>query len=180
MPRGCAMRSGSPSIRRRASSSPWSTSATAWATSCRPITSPTSSRAASTAGPQPGYGEKRPDLVAKTIVPDLLFRTHSAPLGPVFYTGTQFPEAFRGDAYVALHGSWNAARPRGYEVVRVPFKDGRPVGSYENFATGFWFAGAARAEVWGRPVGLAIAKDGSIFVTDDGSRSVWHVTYIGK
>ncbi|MFI4988946.1 MAG: PQQ-dependent sugar dehydrogenase [Alphaproteobacteria bacterium] len=127
--------------------------------------------------PQPGYGDKRPDLVAKTIVPDLLIRTHSAPLGLAFYTGSQFPASYRGDAFVALHGSWNAAHPRGYEVVHVPFKDGRPLGYYENFATGFWFAGSARAEVWGRPVGLAIAKDGSLLIADDVSQSVWRVSY---
>ncbi len=127
--------------------------------------------------PQPGYGDKRPDLVARTIAPDLLIRTHSAPLGLAFYTGSQFPARYRGGAFVALHGSWNAARPRGYEVVHVPFKDGRPTGAYENFAAGFWFAGTERAEVWGRPVGLAIAKDGSLLIADDMSQSVWRVSY---
>jgi len=127
--------------------------------------------------PQPGYGEKRPDLVKRAIVPDLLFRTHSAPLGLVFYTGNQFPETYRGDAFVALHGSWNAANPRGYMVVRVPFKEGRPVGGYESFVTGFWISGTDRAEVWGRPVGLALAKDGSLLIADDVSQSIWRVSH---
>ncbi|HEY0301345.1 MAG TPA: PQQ-dependent sugar dehydrogenase, partial [Rhizomicrobium sp.] len=88
--------------------------------------------------PDPDYGAKRPDLVAKAIVPDLLFQAHSAPLGLVFYEGAQFPAAYKGDAFVALHGSWNAGAPTGYKVVRVPFKNGRPAGGYENFVTGFW------------------------------------------
>ena len=79
-----------------------------------------------------------PDLVAKAVMPDLLFHAHSAPLGLVFYEGAQFPAAYKGDAFVALHGSWNSGEPTGYKVVRVPFKNGRPAGGYENFVTGFW------------------------------------------
>jgi len=127
--------------------------------------------------PQPGFAEKRPDLVAKAIVPDLLFESHSAPLGLVFYEGTQFPKDYKGDAFVALHGSWNAASPRGYMVARVPFKDGRPQGYYETFMTGFWARGADRAEVWGRPVGLAVATDGSLLVADDVGEKIWRVSY---
>ena len=81
---------------------------------------------------------------AKTLVPDLLFQAHSAPLGLVFYEGQQFPAEYRGDAFVALHGSWNTSKPTGYKIVRVPFKDGRPTGEYENFLTGFWMYGAVR------------------------------------
>ena len=88
--------------------------------------------------PDPKFGSKRPDLVAKSIMPDLLFQSHSAPLGLVFYEGNQFPAAYRGDAFVALHGSWNAAEPTGYKVVHVPFRNGRPAGGYDNFAVGFW------------------------------------------
>jgi glucose/arabinose dehydrogenase len=127
--------------------------------------------------PQPGLAAKRPDLVAQAVVPDLLFRSHSAPLGLVFYDGAQFPVDYRGDAFVALHGSWNAAQPTGYMVVRVPFKEGRPAGGYQVFATGFRVNDGAPAEVWGRPVGLAVAKDGSLLVADDVGQTVWRIFY---
>ncbi len=127
--------------------------------------------------PQPGFADERPDLVARSRVPDLLFRAHSAPIGLVFYDAGQFPAEYRGDAFVALRGSWNAATPRGYMVVRVPFADGRPVGHYEAFATGFWAAGEKRAQVWGRPAGLAVAADGSLLIADDTGGVVWRVRY---
>lgn len=127
--------------------------------------------------PQPGFADRRPDLVVRARIPDLLFRSHSAPLGLVFYDGKQFPADYRGDAFVALHGSWNAARPRGYMVVRVPFAEGRPVGGYEAFATGFWVGGEDRARVWGRPAGLAVAADGSLLIADDTAAVVWRVSY---
>ncbi len=127
--------------------------------------------------PDPDYGKRRPDLVQRTKTPDLLFQAHSAPLGLVFYEGNQFPAPYRGGAFVALHGSWNAAKPTGYKVVFVPFKAGRPVGGYDNFAVGFWHAGTDRAQVWGRPAGLAIAKDGSLLIADDGAGLVWRVSY---
>ncbi|MDA0260797.1 MAG: PQQ-dependent sugar dehydrogenase [Proteobacteria bacterium] len=127
--------------------------------------------------PDPALGSKRPDLVAKSRVPDVLFQAHSAPLGLVFYDADQFPAGYRGDAFVALHGSWNAQRPTGYKIVRVPFENGRPSGGYETFLSGFWIAGADRARVWGRPAGLAIALDGSLLVADDGSQTVWRVSY---
>lgn len=126
--------------------------------------------------PQPKFAEKRPDLVKQAIVPDLLFRAHSASLGLAFYTGDQFPADYKGDAFVALHGSWNAAQPRGYEVVRVPFKNGKPVGHYEVFLSGFWVGGAKPAQVIGRPVGLAVARDGSLLVADDAANVVWRVS----
>lgn len=127
--------------------------------------------------PQPGFAELRPDLVARSKAPDLLFRSHSAPLGLVFYDGASFPAAYRGDAFVALRGSWNAATPRGYMVVRVPFERGRPAGGYEAFMTGFWHGGATTAEVWGRPAGLAVAADGSLLVADDSGGVIWRVSY---
>ena len=127
--------------------------------------------------PDPDFGKKRPDLVAKTRTPDLLFQSHSAPLGLVFYEGKQFPAAYRGGAFVALHGSWNSAKPTGYKVVFVPFKNGRPAGGYDNFAVGFWQAGTGRAQVWGRPAGLAVAKDGSLLIADDVANVVWRVSY---
>jgi glucose/arabinose dehydrogenase len=133
--------------------------------------------------PDPDYGTQRPDLVAKAVMPDLLFHAHSAPLGLVFYEGAQFPSSYKGDAFVALHGSWNSGAPTGYKVVRVPFKNGRPTGSYENFVTGFWdgaSAGGSPARVWGRPAGLAVAKDGSLLIADDAGKTVWRVSYTGK
>jgi glucose/arabinose dehydrogenase len=131
------------------------------------------------AHPDPTFGSKRPDLVAKTKTPDLLFQAHSASLGLVFYEGTQFPADYKGDAFVALHGSWNRATPTGYKVVRVKFKDGKPISGYEDFATGFWDGMSSPAKVWGRPVGLAIAKDGSLLIADDAGKAVWRVSYTG-
>lgn len=115
------------------------------------------------ANPQPGLGAAHPDKVAATRVPDLLFRAHSAPLGLAFA---------HGDAFVGLHGSWNRSQPIGYMVARVPFKDGRPQGYYEAFATGFM---AGPHAVWGRPVGMAAAPDGALYVADDAGRTVWKI-----
>lgn len=130
--------------------------------------------------PDPEFGKRRPDLVAKSLVPDVLFQAHSAPLGLVFYDGNQFPAPYRGDAFVALHGSWNAGVPTGYKIVRVPFKNGMPSGGYDNFAVGFWAQGESNARVWGRPAGLAIAKDGSLLVADDTGNVVWRIAYTEK
>lgn len=130
--------------------------------------------------PDPEFGAKRPDLVAATKVPDVLFQAHSASLGLAFYTGTQFPERFRGGAFVALHGSWNASKPTGYKVVYVPFRDKRPEGGYENFALGFWVSGNTTAGVIGRPVGLVVAQDGSLLIADDVADVVWRVSYAAK
>lgn len=125
--------------------------------------------------PQPGFAERRPDLVAATLTPELLFLAHSAPLGLTFAAASAFPAEYRSDAFVALHGSWNAAQPRGYMVARVPFRNGRPEGGYLPFVTGFWHEGGERAKVWGRPVGLAIANDGSLLIADDVGQVVWRV-----
>ena len=130
--------------------------------------------------PDPDYGAKRPDLVRAAKTPDVLFQSHSAPLGLAFYTGTQFPAAFRGGAFVALHGSWNSGKPTGYKVVYVPFRDGRPAGGYDNFALGFWARGVDRAQTIGRPVGLAVAKDGSLLIADDVGQAVWRISYKGN
>ena len=130
--------------------------------------------------PDPTVGSKRPDLLAKTTVPDLLFQSHSAPLGLVFYEGSQFPADYKGDAFVSLHGSWNNSKPTGYKVVRVHFADGKPVGGYDDFVTGFAKPGTSPAQVWGRPAGLAVAKDGSLLIADDAGKTVWRVAYTGK
>ena len=101
--------------------------------------------------PQPGFANRAPEKVDKSITPDLLFEAHSSVLDLVFYDADQFPADYHGDAFVALKGSWNRSEPTGYKVVRVPIKDGKPEGYYENFLTGFWASGERRAEVWGRP-----------------------------
>jgi len=127
--------------------------------------------------PDPDFGRKRPELVAKSKMPDVLFRSHSAPLGLVFYDAEQFPADYRGDAFVGMQGSWNSAKPEGYMVARVPFENGRPKGYYEVFASGFWMSGADRARTWGRPIGLAVAKDGSLLMADESGGAVWRIAY---
>jgi glucose/arabinose dehydrogenase len=130
--------------------------------------------------PQAGFADRAPDKVSATITPDLLFEAHSSTMDLVFYEGEQFPPEYKGHAFVALKGSWNRSEPTGYKVVRVPFKDGKPDGYYENFATGFWISGEHRAEVWGRPAALAVAKDGSLLVADDTGGTIWRIAYTGK
>ena len=121
---------------------------------------------------------KRVDLSSKVITPDVLVQPHMASLEMTFYPPAgEFPRQYDGNAFAAEHGSWNRARRTGYEVICIPMHDGHADGSYEDFLTGFV---TKDGQVWGRPVGVAIANDGSMFVTDDGSRSVWHVTYMGK
>ncbi len=130
--------------------------------------------------PQQGFADKRPDLVAKAIVPDLPFRSHSAPIGLAFSTGTQFPKEYQGGAFVALRGSWNASVPRAYVVAYVPFENKRPVGDYMIFASGFWPGDGEKAELWGRPAGVAVAKDGSLLIADDTSNTIFRVSYKGQ
>jgi len=130
--------------------------------------------------PQPGFANLRPDKVQASVVPDLLFEAHSSVLDLVFYEGEQFPAEWRGSAFVALKGSWNRSEPTGYKVVRVPFKDGRPEGGYENFVVGFWTSGTQRAEVWGRPTALAVTKDGALLIADDTGGTIWRISYNGR
>ncbi|PYS84987.1 MAG: sorbosone dehydrogenase [Acidobacteria bacterium] len=126
--------------------------------------------------PDPRVHDAPPDLAQKTITPDLLIQSHSAALGLVFYQGQMFPSDFRGDAFVALHGSWNRSRLTGFKIIRVPFRDGRPAGFYEDFITG-WLTDENSRQVWGRPVGLLVLRDGSLLITDDGANKIWRVTY---
>ena len=121
---------------------------------------------------------EQPDLVKKTIVPDVLIQAHSAVMGLVFYDGKMFPKEYQGDAFVALHGSWNHTKRTGYKIIRIRFKDGKPVGGYDDFITG-WMLDENSREVWGRPVGLLVLKDGSMLITDDaeGFNKIWRVTY---
>ena len=130
--------------------------------------------------PQPGFANLAPDKVETSLTPDLLFRAHSSLLDLVFYEGDQFPAEYKGGLFVALKGSWNRSEPTGYKVVLVPFKDAKPLGYYDNFATGFWVSGENRAEVWGRPAALAVAKDGSLLVGDDTGGTIWRISYTGK
>lgn len=129
--------------------------------------------------PDPRVKNPRKELVARAIVPDVLIEPHSAALGIVFYTGKMFPREYQGDAFVALHGSWNRKNRTGYKVIRIPFEKGKPEGGYENFLTG-WLPGEESPEVWGRPVGVTMIKDGSLLVVDDGGKKIWRVTYKGK
>lgn len=133
--------------------------------------------------PQPDFADRRPDLVRRTIVPDVLFEAHSAPMALLFAKGGNFPKEWQDDAFVAFRGSWNAAVPTGYKVVRVPFENGRPTGRYENFVTGFRLDAPGRrttARVWGRPVGLALARDGSLLIAVDVDNSIWRVSRLGR
>jgi glucose/arabinose dehydrogenase len=125
----------------------------------------------------PRHPGKHPELQVKVITPDILVNPHFASLEMFFYEGRQFPAEFKGDGFAAEHGSWNRAQRTGYEVIRLPMKNGHATGEYEDFLTGFTLPDDT---VWGRPVGVAEAKDGSLFVSDDGSRSIWHVSYVGK
>ncbi|NBC31442.1 MAG: sorbosone dehydrogenase [Alphaproteobacteria bacterium] len=134
------------------------------------------------ANPQPDYAERRPELVERTIVPDLLFKSHSAPIDLVFYDDGDFPADYRGDAFVSLRGSWNRSDPVGYMVVHVPFENGRPVGWYQAFATGFRLdepGDQGRARVWGRPTGLAVDNNGALLVADDTGGTVWRIRHVG-
>lgn len=125
--------------------------------------------------PQPGFANLAPDKVKATQVPDLLFEPHSAAMDLVFYTGPNVPAEYRGDAIVALKGSWNRSDPTGYKVVRVKFENGKPAGWYDNFITGFWIEGDDRAVVWGRPADVALAPNGTLFVVDDTGGTIWKV-----
>lgn len=120
---------------------------------------------------------QRPDLKDQVTMPDVLIQAHSAPLGIAFYDGAAFPGEYRGDAFVTLHGSWNRGKRTGYKVVRLVFGNGKPTGEYEDFMTGFI---TADGDVWGRPVGIAVAKDGALLVSEDGNGTIWRVSYEAK
>ena len=122
----------------------------------------------------PAHAGERRDLTARVAVPDILIQPHSAPLGMTFYTGAAFPAEYRGDAFVAVHGSWNRARRTGYKVVRIHLQNGMPDGGYQDFLTGFV---ADEGHVWGRPVGVATAHDGALLVTDDGNGALWRIAF---
>jgi glucose/arabinose dehydrogenase len=124
---------------------------------------------------------QRPDLAGQVTVPDVLFQPHSAPLNIAFYDGNSgteaFPAAYQGDAFVAMHGSWNRDARTGYKIVRLMFQDGKPTGEYQDFITGFV---VSDGQVWGRPVGVAVGHDGSLYITEDGAGTIWRVAPNGK
>ena len=123
--------------------------------------------------PNPEYAN--PPRCGNTVPPALEMQAHSAPLGMVFYDGEQFPSEYRGDLFLAFHGSWNRSEPTGYKVVRVRVENGQPV-SYEDFAAGWLTGGGA---VLGRPVAVEVGPDGSLYVSDDGAGRIWRVRWVG-
>lgn len=119
----------------------------------------------------------RPDLVARTLTPDVLFQAHSAALGLQFYDGKTFPERYRNGAFVAFRGSWNRDQGTGYKIVFVPFgSNGRPAGYYEDFLTGF-LTKPTVPETWGRPVGLLVLPDGSLLLTEEANGRIYRVQF---
>jgi glucose/arabinose dehydrogenase len=125
----------------------------------------------------PRYIGKHPELKDKVTIPDVLIPAHNAIMGLGFYDGSMFPAEYQGDLFAAVHGSWNRSVRAGYELIRVPLIDGRPSGVFQDFMTGFT---TDDAQVWGRPVGVAAGKDGALYVTDDGLRGIWRISYAGK
>jgi len=123
----------------------------------------------------PQHKGKHPELADNSIVPDVLVQAHSATLNLCFYNGKQFPEEYRGDIFAAFHGSWNRSRRTGYKIVRVPLDQSKARGEYEDFVTGFV---TPEGNVWGRPVGLTVAKDGSLLFSEDGHGTIWRVSVI--
>ncbi len=127
--------------------------------------------------PDPRLQGKHPELKDKVTVPDVLIQPHNATLQVTFYEGKQFPAEYQGDIFSSQHGSWNRFVRTGYEVIRVPLhQSGKASDEYEDFVTGFVLP---NGDVWGRPVGVTVAPDGSLLFTDDGSNSVWRVSYVG-
>jgi glucose/arabinose dehydrogenase len=126
----------------------------------------------------PRHAGKHPELKDKAIVPDVLLQAHNASLEFTFYDGKMLPAEYKGDIIASEHGSWNKATRVGYEVIRIPLhQTGHATGEYEDFLTGFVLP---NGDVWGRPVGITVAPDGSLLVSDDGSNSIWRVSYTGK
>jgi glucose/arabinose dehydrogenase len=126
----------------------------------------------------PRHSGKHPELKDKVITPDVVLPPHTASLEMTFYEGKQFPSDYQGDIFASEHGSWNRSQRVGYEVIRVPLhQSSHASGEYEEFLTGFV---VDNRSVWGRPVGVTVAPDGSLLVSDDGSNTIWRVSYVGK
>lgn len=122
----------------------------------------------------PRHVGERSDLKGKITIPDVLIQAHSASLGLVFYNGKMFPPEYSGDGFAAEHGSWNRSKRTGYKVIRIRLKDGLPTGEYQDFVTGFV---VNDSEVWGRPVGVAVAHDGALLVSEDANGTIWRITH---
>ena len=129
--------------------------------------------------PEPRHNGQHPELVQKTITPDVALPAHNSPLDFAFYTGTQFPADYRGGAFIALHGTWNRSQRAGYKVVYVPFANGKASGPPKDFLTG-WMIAPGNKDVWGRPVGVITLPDGSLLVSDDGGKKIWRISYGAK
>ena len=125
----------------------------------------------------PRHQGKHPELKGKVLTPDVILQPHLASLEMTFYDGRIFPAQYQGHVFAAQHGSWNRSLRVGYKIIHVPLKDGRATGEYEDFLTGFVTSGG---DVWGRPVGVAVAHDGALMLSDDGSNSLWRVSYASK
>ena len=125
---------------------------------------------------EPRHKNEKPDLVKKTVVPDVLLQSHVAVLDFAFYTGKQFPQQYQGGAFLAMHGSWNRSKRVGYKVAFVPFQNGKPSGPVQDFLTG-WSTSPDAPEVWGRPVAIFQMQDGSLLISDDGGKKLWRITY---
>jgi glucose/arabinose dehydrogenase len=124
----------------------------------------------------PRHNGKHPELKDKVITPDVPLQPHNASLEITFYRGEQFPQEYSGDIFASEHGSWNKSIRVGYELIRVPLhQSGKASGEYEDFMTGFV---VDNGHVWGRPVGVTVAPDGSLLVSDDGSNSIWRISYV--
>jgi glucose/arabinose dehydrogenase len=122
----------------------------------------------------PHHAGQRPDLKGKVTVPDVLLQAHSASLGLTFYNGHGFPAEYAGDGFAAEHGSWNRSQRTGYKIIRIRLKDGVPTGEYQDFVTGFVIDDN---NVWARPVGVAVAHDGALLVSEDGNGTIWRITH---
>jgi glucose/arabinose dehydrogenase len=129
--------------------------------------------------PEPRHNGQHPELVQKTITPDVALPAHNSPLDFAFYTGMQFPADYRGGAFIALHGTWNRSQRAGYKVVYVPFANGKASGPLKDFLTG-WMIAPGNKDVWGRPVGVITLPDGSLLVSDDGGKKIWRISYGAK
>jgi glucose/arabinose dehydrogenase len=129
------------------------------------------------ANEDPRHAGEQPALRNRVTVPDVLVQPHSASMEMTFYDGAQFPAEYRGDIFAAFHGSWNRAKRTGYKVVRVLLKNGRPTGEYEDFLTGFV---VNDRNVWGRPVGVAVTGDGALLVSEDGTGTIWRISWSSR